>query len=94
MERQFRYDAKSRLTHLTDEIGATTRLFYDGNDRIIKVVSPLQYDAGQDNGQGICYSYDCRDRAVRITAPDGSVIREQTYDCMGNLKERLDGAVH
>ncbi len=91
MERQFRYDAKSRLTHLTDEIGATTRLFYDGNDRIIKVVSPLQYDAGQDNGQGICYSYDCRDRAVRITAPDGSVIREQTYDCMGNLKERLDG---
>ena len=55
------------------------------------MVSPQQYDARQDDGQGIRYAYDCRDRAVRITAPDGSVIREQAYDRMGNLKELLEG---
>lgn len=90
-ERRFRYDGKNRLTHLTDESGATIRLFYDGNDRITKVVRPEQYNAVQDNGQGICYTYDCRDRAVRITGPDGAVLREQTYDCMGNVKGRLEG---
>ena len=31
--RRFRYDSKERLTHLTDEAGATTRLFYDRNDK-------------------------------------------------------------
>ncbi len=61
VERRFRYDGRQRLTHLTDESGATTRVFYDGNDRITKVERPRQYDAGQDNGQGICYVYDCRD---------------------------------
>ncbi len=40
--RRFLYDSKGRLTHLTDEIGATTRLFYDQNDRIAKVVRPEQ----------------------------------------------------
>ena len=91
VERRFRYDGRQRLTHLTDESGATTRVFYDGNDRITKVERPRQYDAGQDNGQGICYVYDCRDRAVRITGPDGAVLQERTYDCLGNVKERLEG---
>lgn len=39
-ERKFRYDGRNRLTHLTDESGNTTRLFYDRNGRITKVVRP------------------------------------------------------
>ena len=90
-ERQFQYDGRKRLTHLTDESGATTRLFYDRNGRITKIICPEQYDTEQDDGQGIHYTYDCRDQVVRITGPDGTVIREQTYDRMGNVKERLEG---
>ena len=57
-ERKFRYDGRNRRTHLTDESGNTTRLFYDRNGRITKVVRPEQYDPGQDDGEGICYEYD------------------------------------
>ena len=90
-ERNFRYDGRNRLTHLTDESGNTTRLFYDRNGRITKVVRPEQYDPGQDDGKGICYEYDSRDQVVRITGPDGTILQEQTYDSAGNVRTRLEG---
>ncbi|MDE6622461.1 MAG: sugar-binding protein, partial [Lachnospiraceae bacterium] len=90
-ELRFAYDGKNRLTHLTDEGGNTTRLFYDRNDRIIKAVRPQQYDPGLDDGQGTCYLYDRSDRIVRITGPDGTVLQEQTYDSAGNVKTRIEG---
>ena len=90
-ERQFGYDQKNRLTHLTDEGGNTTRLFYDRNDRIIKAVRPQQYDPAGDDGQGTCYLYDGSGRIVRITGPDGTVLQEQAYDSAGNIRTRLEG---
>ena len=90
-ERKFRYDGRNRLTHLTDESGNTTRLFYDRNGRITKVVRPEQYDPGQDDGAGICYEYDSRDQVVRITGSDGAILQEQTYDSAGNVRTRLEG---
>lgn len=76
VERRFRYDGKQHLTHLTDESRATPHVFYDGNDQITKVVRLEQYDVGQDNGQGICYAYDCHDHAVGITGLHGAVLQE------------------
>ena len=89
--RRFRYDSKERLTHLTDEAGATTRLFYDRNDRIVKVVRPEQYDSVEDDGNGIQYCYDSDDHVVEITGPDHSVLKTFTYDHAGNLKAMLEG---
>lgn len=51
--RSFTYDSKGRLTHFMDECGAITRLFYDANDRIIKLVQPEQYNPARDDGNGI-----------------------------------------
>ena len=90
-ERRFRYDNRNRMTHLTDESGATTRLFYDRNGRISKVVRPEQYVPAEDDGPGISYAYDCHDQAVRIMGPDGTILREQTYDAAGNVKTQLEG---
>lgn len=89
--RSFRYDGKGRLTHLTDEAGATTRVFYDRNDRIAKVVRPEQYDSRQDGGAGLCYRYDPDGRVTEITGPDQSVLKRFTYDYSGNLKTILEG---
>ena len=89
--RSFRYDGKGRLTHLTDEAGATTRVFYDRNDRIAKVVRPEQYDSRQDGGAGLCYRYDPEGRVTEITGPDQSVLKRFTYDYSGNLKTILEG---
>ncbi|RAZ93375.1 hypothetical protein DK853_40600, partial [Klebsiella oxytoca] len=57
--RNFTYDSKGRLTHFTDECGAVTRLFYDANDRITKLVQPEQYNPVMDDGNGTSYVYDC-----------------------------------
>ena len=75
-----------------DESGNTTRLFYDRNGRITKVVRPAQYDPGQDDGAGIRYEYDTDDHRIRIHYPDGGTERIQ-YDANGNIIKRSQPTV-
>ena len=82
-ERKFCYDSRNRVTHIMDENGNTTRLFYDSNNRLTKVVRPQQYNSEQDNGQGICYTYDSRDQVVKIAQSDGTILQERTYNNAG-----------
>ena len=83
--RKYRYDTKDRLTHLTDESGATTRVFYDANDRIQKVVRPEQYSEETDDGAGMVYGYSCQDRVLTVTGPDGMPVQTCTYNAAGSL---------
>lgn len=87
--RQYQYDKKDRLTHFIDESGAVTRLFYDRNDRISKVIRPEQYQKDTDDGAGTSYQYNYQDQIVSITGPDNMIMNEYTYDAAGNrLSER------
>ena len=83
--RKYRYDKKDRLTHLADESGATTRVFYDKNDRIEKVVRPEQFRAEEDDGAGMVYGYNCRDQVLAVTGPDGMPVQTNVYSAAGNL---------
>ena len=74
-----------------DENGNTTRLFYDGNNRLTKVVRPQQYNPEQDNGQGICYTYDSRDQVVKIAQSDGTILQERTYNNAGKVTTQSEG---
>ncbi len=91
--RRFTYDSKGRLTHFTDECGAITRLFYDANDRIIKLVQPEQYNSARDDGNGISYVYDCRDNILQVIGPDGELLQENTYNLSGTIKTEETGGV-
>jgi len=78
-----------------DEEGATSRLFYDRNGRIRKVVRPEQYDMGKDDGTGISYLYDDQDRLCRILGPDGTLQEEHIYDRLGNQTGIIrGGSIH
>ena len=90
-ERKFCYDSRNRVTHIMDENGNTTRLFYDSNNRLTKVVRPQQYNSEQDNGQGICYTYDSRDQVVKIAQSDGTILQERTYNNAGKVTTQSEG---
>lgn len=90
-KRQYQYDTKDRLTHYQNEVGATTRLFYDKNDRICKVVKPEQYNKKTDDGVGISYTYDCHDKVTSVIGTDGTILEQYAYDPMGNVQSYTKG---
>ena len=83
--REYRYDKKDRLTHFVDEEGAMTRLFYDKNDRVRKVVRPEQYEEQKDDGIVLSYTYNCHDQVLAVTDVDGMPLNSYTYDRAGNI---------
>ena len=89
--RSFTYDSKGRLTHFMDECGAITRLFYDANDRIVKLVQPEQYTPARDDGNGISYVYDCHDHVIQVIGPDGELLQENTYNLSGAVETAETG---
>ena len=74
-----------------DECGAITRLFYDANDRIIKLVQPEQYNPARDDGNGISYVYDCHDHVIQVIGPDGELLQENTYNLSGAVETAETG---
>ena len=89
--REYQYDKKDRLTHFVDEEGAMTRLFYDKNDRVRKVVRPEQYEEQKDDGIGLSYTYNCHDQVLEITDADGMPLNSYTYDRTGNISSVWEG---
>lgn len=59
------YDAKGRLTDVTDATGGTTSYGYDAADRLISVTLP--------SGRRYETSYDASGKPVRVVMPNGSI---------------------
>ena len=83
--RTFRYDLRDALTHFTDEVGGVTRLFYDRNGRVEKVIRPNGYDPASDDGPGIRYAYDRLGKVASVTNALGVKEQEYAYDAAGRL---------
>jgi len=82
--REYRYDRKNRLNHFADEEGAMTRLFYDKNDRVRKVVRPEQYEEQKDDGIGLSYTYDRTGNISSVWEGGGLImITEQIKKLLG-----------
>jgi YD repeat-containing protein len=83
-------DLKDRLTDVVDEEGHTTRYFYDANDRLIKEVSPSNYNEAKDDGEGIRYFYNWKGNLTKKVSPLGETLEETIYDAAGNVKAYTD----
>ena len=59
----------------------TERIRYDAAGNITKKTAPEQYDKETDDGPGYCYDYDCVNRLVQITDPQGQVVRRYVTTC-------------
>ena len=69
-----------------------TRRFYNWNGLPERVIRPNQYESGGDHGAGYRYTYDLQGRLQTVTGPDGHVLLTNTYDAVGNLIRRTEGA--
>ena len=94
------YDQNGNLASIEDANGNVVQYEYDGQGRLVKTIQPdgstsrNTYDeAGRPesstdyNGVVTKYEYDEQDRIIRETTqiPDGSVVKEYTYDKYGRL---------
>ena len=71
-------------THETNELGNTTRIYYDKNDRVIKEILPQEYEEEIDDGKGITYSYNLKGQVIEIKNPLGEMVRKNQYDHNGS----------
>ncbi len=75
----YSYDARGRLSSITDGIGTDTRtttLSYDFNGFVDNITDPL--------GRNISFDYDAAGRVTHRTLPDGRFV-DYTYDANGNV---------
>lgn len=86
----YTYDADQYRTTRTTPDGGTTCYKYDRNGNLIQVIQPEQYRKELDDGEGICYTYDEVNRLKQVIQPDGTVIKQYTYDLEGRLIEEAD----
>lgn len=62
---------------------------YDVLCNVIKTICSEWYDSETDHGAGYAYEYDCVNRLVQVTAPDGVVARRYVYDAHGNITKEI-----
>jgi RHS repeat-associated protein len=99
-----------QLTRITDPVGRSLMVNYDGFNRVLSVVDPIgrtvQY-AYNDQGMlasvtdpvgGVTrYSYDLQNNLTSITDARGVVVAQDTYDANGRVVQQLrgdGGAIH
>jgi len=86
------------VTQITDPVGRSLNLGYDGSGRIVAIVDPIgrtvkyTYNAAgylatvTDPNQGITtYNYDGQNRLVSVQDPRGVVTEQNTYDANGRV---------
>jgi YD repeat-containing protein len=76
------YDARNRLTQVTDAANGVIGYAYDGVDRLLRVTDP--------RGLLTQYSYNGLGDLTQLTSPDTGT-SQYTYDDFGNLRTKLDG---
>jgi len=90
LNRHYRYNSRNLLTHYIDEEGGVTRIYYDKNARICKVIRPEQYDSETDDGMGFSYLYNHQDLLLKVIGADGNALESYTYDNAGNITSTTD----
>lgn len=86
----YNYDKFEALIKTTDPLGSVLRMFYDGNGNKIKEVSPSNYNAETDDGLGVVYKYDSRDRLVEVVDEFGNTVNSFKYNSVGKVTEEID----
>ncbi|WP_034328740.1 sugar-binding protein, partial [Alkaliphilus transvaalensis] len=92
IQKEYKYDAKNRITHEINQLGNTTRIYYDKNDRVIKEIQPEAYNLQTDDGMGITYKYNPKGQVIESRNEIGEIISKNEYDPKGNIKARIDGS--
>ncbi|MBC2582752.1 DUF6531 domain-containing protein, partial [Clostridium sp. DJ247] len=88
----YEYDAMNRQTKIVDKEGGVTRLYYDEAGNIVKHITPENYNAEKDDGEGTSYSYDSMNRLVEVTNGLGVIVQKNKYNEVGELIEKLDAS--
>ncbi|TYQ16962.1 UNVERIFIED_CONTAM: RHS repeat-associated protein [Acetivibrio alkalicellulosi] len=89
---KYEYDSMNRRIRITDKEGGITRLFYDDSGNVIKQVTPQNYNAETDDGEGTTYTYDNLNRLIEITNALGVVVQKNIYNNAGELVEKVDAS--
>ncbi len=97
-----------QVTQVTDPVGRSLTLAYDGSDRIVSVTDPIGRVVSYTyNPQGTLatvtdpaggvsrYAYDSQNRLTEITDARGVVMAQDTYDANGRVIQQIqaDGGV-
>ena len=85
------YDLLNREIRRIERDGGVQRTIYDRNGQVVRLISPNEYDAQTDSGDGFQFTYDAQGRVLTVLSPDGHVLQSNTYDADGRLLQRLDG---
>ena len=85
------YDLLNREIRRIERDGGVQRTIYDRNGQVVRLISPNEYDAQTDSGDGFQFTYDAQSRVLTVLSPDGHVLQSNTYDADGRLLQRLDG---
>ena len=85
------YDLLNREIRRIERDGGVQRTVYDRNGQVVRLISPNEYDAQTDSGDGFQFTYDAQGRVLTVLSPDGHVLQSNTYDADGRLLQRLDG---
>ncbi|MEK7781066.1 MAG: DUF6531 domain-containing protein [Verrucomicrobiota bacterium] len=92
-----RHNALNRCTEIVQQVSAsafiTNRLFYDANDNVVAVHSPLAV-SGVDHHAITHFAYDERAKPLQTIAAPGSTVQSTTqwdYDANGNVTRVSEG---
>jgi len=67
-----------------------SRIKYDAEGNIIKIISWKDYNKDLDDGPGMEYTYDEMNRLTQIIDPEGNVIKKYIYDEDGRIVKEID----
>ena len=76
----------------TEKDGSVTRNFYDRNGQLVKTIRPNEYEAHQEQGASLQYTYDTEGRILTVIRPDGTIQESSVYDEERNLIQTTDAA--
>jgi len=87
---EYKYDTNHRRINTIFPDGSMSRIKYDAEGNIIKIISWKDYNKDLDDGPGMEYTYDEMNRLTQIIDPEGNVIKKYIYDEDGRIVKEID----
>ncbi|MDP4093472.1 MAG: RHS repeat-associated core domain-containing protein [Bacillota bacterium] len=85
----YQYDLNDKVAKVIDPAGNTTRMKYDNNGNLTKLIKPMQYNTGTDDGTGYTYQYDAMDRLIKQIDPLNNISAVQ-YNTLGEKTKEIN----